>query len=738
MAPKAKGKGKGKKAKTSDKPTWMTEEMYALSQNLPKLVEIFSGEIKESNDKNKMPIPHITKTQAGLFLWQMLYSNDKKLKQKKEEAVKLGMLEFCVKTLVNGQPQEMTPSVGILNALVASEGMEKQRELLWGVKPSVMPQLLNALGHESASLSAAVCALLKNFASLNDVRMRVHKALRDWDWTPLINAAKLHKILPEQGGRNCAADCIMMWEALCRAPEQNISDTACNRVVESGGLELIMEVISTRASHPMAKAYGVSCLHHILKKAPGQLADRICREPGALLSLVGILGKPWASLLHQAHAAGCLMRFIMPDSLWKRAPALGFRPATAPAQALEKEQSAVNAPAAAAAAVTAPAAAPPGSGTDPGAQQSSSRRETANGELANGNGGGSADVDPSGAPLDGSCPPDMADHQLLDEATKTLILERANLVVEAGAIMPLLTLCLGPDGPLPDLSAASTTQSDAPTKKSKKKPKKKKKAKLEPGMAEAQTSATGVLRLLSLGDQHKMPMVELGAIRYLLPLMDQKLQQPRWNSRQTLLNLAIHPNALPVMQLYKVPDFIHGANIPGSHYEVFRRPVTAPAAIDTAGPNSDPTLITESSMTLKHQGSVVGGARPPTAPHALSMRGSGAVKPALKTSGLDNTNQSSSGVTPGTNRTNLSTSFSVSPTPTNPAVVAAANAAGISLPGAPAPPITTTEGMAVASENAILSAPPIDVGLSHSTANSRPTSRQASRPASSGQIPPAG
>lgn len=36
----------------------------------------------------------------------------------------------------------------------------------------------------------------------------------------------------------------------------------------------------------------------------------------------------------------------------------------------------------------------------------------------------------------------------------------------------------------------------------------------------------------------------------------------RWNARQTLINLSMTPPLLPVLQLYKVPDYIHGGNIP--------------------------------------------------------------------------------------------------------------------------------------------------------------------------------
>lgn len=58
MAPKKKGTGAGKKKKSA-KPSWMTEEMYALSQTLPKLQEFWCGDVKESKGKGKdgKPLP---------------------------------------------------------------------------------------------------------------------------------------------------------------------------------------------------------------------------------------------------------------------------------------------------------------------------------------------------------------------------------------------------------------------------------------------------------------------------------------------------------------------------------------------------------------------------------------------------------------------------------------------------------------------------------------------------------
>lgn len=144
----------------------------------------------------------------------------------------------------------------------------------------------------------------------------------------------------------------------------------------------------------------------------------------------------------------------------------------------------------------------------------------------------------------------------------------------------LIQLCVGPDGPLPDLEAAAAAGEAPPEddgKKKKKKKAKKKKGKLEPGMAESQTWASAVLRMISLAPEHRDGIVKAGCVRYLLPLLESKVHAARWNARQTLINLSISPQLVPHMKLYKVPDYIHGSNVPQRHFE---RPFPSTGILD--------------------------------------------------------------------------------------------------------------------------------------------------------------
>jgi hypothetical protein len=94
-------------------------------------------------------------------------------------------------------------------------------------------------------------------------------------------------------------------------------------------------------------------------------------------------------------------------------------------------------------------------------------------------------------------------------------------------------------------------------------------------MSEAQTYASGCLRLLSLDEANKASVMEAGAARYMSHLLDSRIHLPRWHARQTMLNLAMNGDHARALALYDVPNFVTGQNIPAVKY--IHRPQTAPA-----------------------------------------------------------------------------------------------------------------------------------------------------------------
>ncbi|GLI68391.1 hypothetical protein VaNZ11_012777 [Volvox africanus] len=590
MAPKKDGKKKGgKKGKKGNKPAWMSDGLWELSQNLQKLSEFYSGEIKDTKLKEgQAPPPNITRTQAGMFIWQLLFPSNKVAKAKRDEAVKYGVVETSVKILASGKAPDMTPALGILVAMTTDNPM--QRGVMLDAKPSPLPHVLAALSDESASLRAATCSLLRVVAREQDSRPRLWRLMRaDWDWKPLVMCLDLTE-MSQLGGRSACYDAAAVMEAMCCAPEPDIANGACAALMAAGGPAHMVKVLRTRHAHPMSKAASVAVLNQLLRRASPEACEEVVVGLAALEPLAAVFLHPVIPLVYKAHAAACLLRYVMPDSLWRataaaaKAAAAGPPPASASTEATSGEgagangaagsgdaapQPAAGAPAAQAAgggAAGGPAAAPAtagppvGSGPTPGG----GAMAAAAAALARG-------MESSGIAGDGMGGIEVPNVDLLDDETREQVVNRARRVAALdGVLRSLVQLCVGPDGPLPDLEAIKDDgqpPAEEPKSKKKKKKGKKKKAKMEPGTLEAQTYASAVLRLVSLAEEQRAALVEAATIRYLMPLLEAKNSAARWNARQTLINLSMAPDLLPKLQLYKVPDYVHQANVPQSHFE---------------------------------------------------------------------------------------------------------------------------------------------------------------------------
>lgn len=572
MAPKKK-KGGAKKSKC---PPGMTPEMFALSNNLPKLSEFWSGDVKESkggkgkDGKPLLEVPSISKEQAGLFIWRLVFPLNKAAKEKREECIKLAIIETSVKVmssgLASGKFEEVTPAVGILSSL--AENLDQGRQILLDSKPSPLPNLLKALtNNDSASLMASSCSLLRVLAQKEDSRTRLWKAMKDWDWAPLFKSCLQIQDLSQLGGRNAALDVMQAISALCSAPEGPVSDGACQVVINHQGLEPMIHLMSDRVSHPLTRGSILSVLEAIMRKSPGSVSEHIINGLCALKPIISMFEHPVVPLFYKAHGAACLLRYIMPDSLWRDQSSLSKTTA---------------------ATIKAPPPAPLDTATESNSPETLGINK--NDELKQAvaqsiETSEAASSQPAISGNKGAKEPMVPDMLLMDDETRTEVLRRARIVANMGAIKPLIQLCNGPDGPRPDLEAKAAAAAAAAEageeiqdaaaegagngkkKKGGKKGGKKKKGKLEPGMADAQTYASGVLRLISLDEGWRDSLVKEGVVRYLLPLVEAKLSPARWNSRQLLINLSMSPQLMPHLKLYSVPDHVSGRNLPKSHYD---------------------------------------------------------------------------------------------------------------------------------------------------------------------------
>lgn len=145
-----------------------------------------------------------------------------------------------------------------------------------------------------------------------DSRPRVWKALKDWDWTPLMECMSMQD-MSALGGRICALDCAQTLAALCAAPELPAADGACTAVVTFGGLPRLVELLSDRVSHPLTRAASLSVLYAVCRRSPMALAQDVLLTMGALGPTIKLLDHPIIPLISKAHAAAIMLRFIMPD-----------------------------------------------------------------------------------------------------------------------------------------------------------------------------------------------------------------------------------------------------------------------------------------------------------------------------------------------------------------------------------------------------------------------------------------
>ncbi|KAA6420955.1 MAG: hypothetical protein FRX49_09096 [Trebouxia sp. A1-2] len=263
MPPKAGGKAK--KSKKSAKPAWMADDVWAVSQDLPALLNSFAG-IKSDkpakSDKSAKsdkaappgkgskaePLPNIPKAQAGLILWQQLLP--KKAAAPREELLKLDLAGITAKCLASNVVGDMTPAAGVLSCI--SNHSEAARELVFSARPAVLPTLLNALSLGSPSLTAAAIGALKALALYEDSRPRVVKVTKEWNWRPLVSVLEHEDDLPQCGTNLAATDGVVIVQALIASePAPDAVITAASRAaaaavitrfLEAGGVPALLQV----------------------------------------------------------------------------------------------------------------------------------------------------------------------------------------------------------------------------------------------------------------------------------------------------------------------------------------------------------------------------------------------------------------------------------------------------------------------------------------------------------------
>ncbi|MEW5305786.1 MAG: hypothetical protein WDW36_008304 [Sanguina aurantia] len=635
MAPKKTEKG-GKKSK-ANKPSWMSDELFELSTSMPRLVEFYTGDLGAGKGgKAAEPKPgavasialKLTRTQAALMIWQLVFPPSKAGKERREEGAKLALTEvrpsspvpppttrpligdgscgrdaptaglssvrrgrsggrpavgasaarprrvflsvcrprsrpaaskndhppppavtrstlhadcpptaISLRVMATGKPADMTPAAGILAAMTAEN--EAQRALMLDAKPSLLPHLLNSLTMDSASLTAGACALLRVLATHDDSRPRLARALRDWDWAPLAQALGL-TAMTQLGGRNASYDAAATLEALCCAGDGGGGDAAaaaaCSSVVGCGGLPLLVQVLSSRISHPLAKGAAVSVLNAVMRRAPLSTCEQVCEGLAGLEHIISVFAHPVVPLLHKANAADA-------------------------AQAAQAGSRANDG------AITAPSFTGDAAGW--GAAASDDYLATLRGGFGSG--------------------PGLTASFGIDRA----VYVNGNLVTSSSLYIPNIgQLSTTQAGALAAMAGTINVIQNGPGDR------------IDPSVLAQTNPATVVQNTLnnqriqtlttinttvsSRSDKPRLRPVMSGPRPWRpsptspgcsRPLLEARVAAARWNARQTLINLSMSAGLVPTLTQYSVPDYVHMNNIPAHH---FQRPAGLDPAMDGA------------------------------------------------------------------------------------------------------------------------------------------------------------
>lgn len=232
---------KKKKLDMKKKPKWMSSDMYELANDIPALVQLFLGDKKDiSRTKEIKYEVQITRQQAGLFLWQLVFADKKEMKENRDLCMKQNVLDVCNQVLKGGNTAEMTPAIGIITA--CTKGELKYRANLLELKPPAIPRILDSLKLGSASLTAAACSCIKFLARAEDTQPRLIKYMKEMDWGPLLGALKLSDPMTSFGGKAAASDVMELLDCFIASANPGVVALAQRKILECNGIETIMEV----------------------------------------------------------------------------------------------------------------------------------------------------------------------------------------------------------------------------------------------------------------------------------------------------------------------------------------------------------------------------------------------------------------------------------------------------------------------------------------------------------------
>lgn len=142
----------GSKKKKGNKPPYMTDEQWALANNIVQLVDNLRGPSSENSVACT-----ISRAQAGIYLRQLIYP--KKNVKEKEEAVGASAVEVALRLMKVGDSIEKAIAAGVLQSLTQ---VPTGLTTLMDVKPPPYAAIWNGVGEGTTSLATASLGLMRN------------------------------------------------------------------------------------------------------------------------------------------------------------------------------------------------------------------------------------------------------------------------------------------------------------------------------------------------------------------------------------------------------------------------------------------------------------------------------------------------------------------------------------------------------------------------------------------------
>ena len=286
-------KGKGKKGKGPQKPVGMSDEMWALSNNIPDLI------LNTQGKGGSGPL-NVSRGQAAFFLWQLALSKGAK---GWDEIIGGQGVQAAIQAAHYGDYMDKASSMGLVGKLLQEEA--GRENLLSMRNPQPIPVLFNCLNTGTPHTVIAAITAMRTLTEAPETRKVFVRNVKDW--TDIID------ILKEEHGwqaRSEAARCLGLCSQYGSGDKQSAQYVRLN-TGRAGGIQHLVDMCSPDqdwgAAGAVARSQAAFCLLHRLSDEGNKQAFQAA---GGVRALVVVMKDPLVTLEGKASAAGALYKYM--------------------------------------------------------------------------------------------------------------------------------------------------------------------------------------------------------------------------------------------------------------------------------------------------------------------------------------------------------------------------------------------------------------------------------------------